>query len=279
VDVVALDKTGTLTVGEPVVRDADDEVLRIAAGLERSSGHPIARAITRAAVGRGLPLPLPSDVVETAGIGVSGTLDGRRYTLAAGAPGTVELSADGESLGTIALGDAPRSDAAGAVAELQSLGLDVAVLSGDAPAITASVASAMGIPTHHGGLLPTDKAAWVRERKVLFVGDGLNDGPALANATVGLAMRTGAGTSLGIADGVVAADGLSPLVAAIRGARATRRAIRTNLRRSLVYNVLAVAAAAAGLVNPLVAAILMPISSAMVLYGAGAVERTLERRT
>ncbi len=278
VEAVALDKTGTLTLGEPTVLRADDEVLRIAAGLERASGHPIARAITREAVRRGLPMPLPEQIREVVGEGVEGRLGGRLYRLRAGRVGEVELFEEDRSLGTIALGDRPREDARRAVGALRALGLDVAILSGDRVEATARMAEEVGISTYLGGLLPEDKVRWIRDRgRVLFVGDGLNDGPAMASAHVSLAMRSGAGSDLGVADGVLAQAGLAPLPRAVVGARATVRAIRANLRRSLVYNALAVTAAAAGWINPLVAAVLMPLSSALVVYGARGVERELRR--
>ncbi|MEQ9568584.1 MAG: HAD family hydrolase, partial [Longimicrobiales bacterium] len=124
---------------------------------------------------------------------------------------------------------------------------------------------------------PDHKTAWIRQaaadgRRVVFVGDGLNDGPALAEARVGVAMGTGAASSILAADGVLAAASLAPVAAAIRAARAARRAIRANLVRSLAYNVTAVTAAALGFVNPLVAAVLMPLSSGMVLWGSSRVE-------
>lgn len=277
IESVALDKTGTVTFGEPTVLEADDDVLRVAAGLERASGHPIARAITREAVRRRIPLPLPTQLTETVGVGVEGDLDGHHYALRSGGVGRVELLRDGRPCGAILLGDQARADAREAIARLQAEGLRVTVLSGDVSEATRAMSEAVGVDAFHGDLLPTDKADWIDAHgRVLFVGDGLNDGPALGAAHVGLAMRTGIGTSLGVADGIVAEDGLAPLVAAVRGARLTRESIRITLRRSLAYNALAVAAAAAGLVNPLVAAVLMPFSSGLVIHGAGRVERRLQ---
>jgi P-type Cu2+ transporter len=274
---VALDKTGTVTEGEPDVLAASDGALRVAAGLERFSAHPVARAITREAARRGIPLPSATDVREAAGEGISGRVDGRRWRLARGGPGAVDLIADDGTAEPIVIGDRLRTDSWAAVTALEALGLDVVVLTGDHETVALEMARRAGVRTVHARLTPEDKAEWVRARQavgepVLFVGDGLNDGPALAAASVGVAMGTGSASSILAADGVLAAGSVAPLAAGVRAARAARRAIRGNMARSLVYNVTAVGAAAAGLVNPLVAAVLMPLSSAMVLWGASRVE-------
>lgn len=276
VEHVAVDKTGTLTLGALTVTAADDDVLQVAAGLERTSHHPIARAICREAVQRALPLPLPSAVEEIAGQGISGTWQGQRWTLRSGGAGVVELSADGVSAGRIELGDALRSDANRAVQQLQDRGLRVTLLSGDTEEAAQRVATQLGIQDAAGGLLPDDKAAWIDDHpNTLFVGDGLNDGPALRSAHVGVVLHSGASAALGVADGVLAAAELDPLVVGLEAAAATQRTVRMNLRRSLIYNAVAVTAAAAGWVNPLVAAVLMPLSSAVVLWGSRAVEAHL----
>jgi Cu2+-exporting ATPase len=282
VDVAALDKTGTVTGGDMAVLAADDDVLRVAAGLERYSVHPVARAITREAALREIPLPVASEVSERVGEGIDGWIDGRLWRLERGGPGRIDLVADDETRRTLLLGDQIRVDTARAVAELRGLGLEVVLLTGDDATSASAMAEAAGIETVLARRTPDEKTRWIRAqaeagRSVVFVGDGLNDGPALAAARVGIAMGTGAASSILAADGVLATPSVAPVSSAIRAARAARRAVRTNLTRSVAYNVLAVGAAAAGWVNPLVAAVLMPLSSGLVLWGSSRVEVAVRR--
>jgi Cu2+-exporting ATPase len=282
VDVAALDKTGTVTAGALTVAGTDDATLRIAAGLERYSAHPIARAITGEAARREIPLPQATEVHETPGAGISGIVDGRRWTLRSSGPGRVVLVDDSTRERSIRLADAARSDSRAAVAALASDGLEVVLLTGDHPDVARRVAVECGIGAVNARLTPEAKAEWIEARRasgrrVLFAGDGLNDGPALAAADVGVAMGTGAASSVLVADGVISADSLAPLLAARRAARAAARSIRANQWRSIVYNVASVGAAAAGLVNPLVAALLMPFSSLVVIWGAARVEARVRK--
>lgn len=281
-----LDKTGTVTQGELTVIAGADPVLRIAAGLERYSGHPIARAITSEAARRGIPLPAASEVSETAGSGITGTVDGTRWRLESAGPGAVvlhqldgDLSAD---WGIIRLGDTLRPDAAQAVRQLDRLGVRTTLLTGDHADVAAAIGGASGV----GGIVaqasPSAKAERIRERqragrRVLFVGDGLNDGPALAAADVGLAMAKGSASSILVADGIVSGASLAPIVAGIRAARAASRMVQRSAWQSIGYNVLSVVAAAAGWVNPLVAAILMPLSSGLVIWNASRVEALVRK--
>jgi len=278
VDLVALDKTGTVTAGDLTVVEADPEALRIASGLERFSGHPIARAITRDAVQRGIPLPEARDVEEEAGFGIRGLVDGRRWKIRSGGPGKVLLrGTDGEGW-TLTLGDRVRDDSGAVVAALEEMGREVVLLTGDVEANARRMAEAAGIGSFLSGMTPARKAEWVRARRdegrtILFAGDGLNDGPGLAQADVGVAMGTGAASSILVADGVISLPSLLPLLAGFRAAEAARRSIHQNQLRSIVYNIGAVTVAAAGFVNPLVAAVLMPLSSGMVIWGASRVEK------
>lgn len=276
VDRIALDKTGTVTAGTPRVVAADDAVLRIAAGLERASNHPLAAAIRDEAARRGLPMPLASEIREEPGAGISGTLDGQRWCLSSGGAGVVRLDGDAGLVGLIRVADTRRDDAATAVAALRRFA-PVAVLTGDHADVADAIAAQVQPDEVRAGMSPEAKAGWVEERRseghrVLFVGDGLNDGPALVKADVGLAMRTGAPSTLLAADGVVVDEALGPVVAALRVARVVRRTVRANLVRSVGYNAVAVTLALAGWVDPLVAAVLMPLSSLLVLWGGMRIE-------
>lgn len=281
VDLAAVDKTGTLTAGALTVTDAPSEALRVAAALERFSIHPIARSIVDEAEKRDIPLPSASGVREIPGVGVDGEVDGVRWSLRSSGPGQVALFSANRTW-TLTLGDRPREDAVAATRRLVETGVTVALLSGDREEPTAALATQLGVSDYAGRMDPAMKAAWVRDnqsagRKVLFVGDGLNDGPALAAADVGIAMGSGAPSSLLTADGILASGRLSALRTSILVARLAQRAVRVARLRSVIYNITAVGAAAFGLVNPLVAAILMPLSSGMVIWTASGIERRMRR--
>jgi cation transport ATPase len=279
---VVLDKTGTVTEGTMEVLEADDATLRIAAGLERFSRHPVALAVVREAVRREIPLPRARNVREEAGRGISGEVDGAEWRLVSAGAGLVALEGPEGREGTIRLGDQIRPDARDAVGGLSDLGLRVRLLTGDHRDVAERVSAAAGIGEWEAEMSPDAKAARVRAsreagERVLFAGDGLNDGPALAEADVGVAFGTGAASSILVADGVVGVPSLSPVLAGIRAGRAARRVIAVNQIRSIAYNVVAVALAAAGWVNPLVAAVLMPLSSGLVIAGAAGVEGRVRR--
>jgi cation transport ATPase len=278
VDVVALDKTGTVTEGAVEIASASDHDVRVAAGLERYSRHPIAIAVIREAIARGLALPAATDVREEAGAGISGRVDGTPWRLRSGGADVVVLEGPNGYRGLIRIGDRVRDDSRRAVGALRALGAYVVLLSGDDAEPTGRIAEAIGASEWWADQRPAEKArrieAWRQEgRMVLLAGDGMNDGPALAAADIGVAMGTGAASSIMTADAVLGVGSIQPLVAGVRVSRVCRDAVRANQIRSVVYNVLAVSAAAAGWVNPLVAAVLMPLSSAMVVAGAGRVER------
>lgn len=289
IDLVALDKTGTVTWGRPRVVDASDELLRLAAGIERASLHPLALAIVDEAAERGIPIPLGQDIVELPGRGISGVVDGRRLELRSGGAGIVEvaeLPGPGQRLGRvvgrITLRDRIRDSVREALAGLVGDGVEVALITGDHPQVAAQVAEQAGIDTVLAAQSPQDKVDWIAARRaegrrVLFVGDGLNDGPALAQADVGVAMGHGAASSVLVADGVLVGGRIEAVQAGLVAARATAAVTRINVLRSIAYNLAAVSLAVVGLVNPLIAAILMPLSSGLVIAGALSVERRVQR--
>ncbi|MEU9517852.1 heavy metal translocating P-type ATPase [Streptomyces sp. NPDC048224] len=249
-DTAALDKTGTLTEGTPeltAVRPSpgcgvdEDALLALAAAAEHSSEHPLARAIVSAARARGLHLAPVDDFTAAPGRGVTAVIDGRtvhvgRADTPQGAETTVRVTRDGVLLGTLALTDRLRADAAPATAALTALtGTAPVLLTGDHAAAAARVADATGITDVRAGLLPEDKVEAVREgeragRKVLFVGDGVNDAPALAAAHAGVAMgRAGSDLALETADAVVVRDELTAVPAVVRLSRRARRLVVQNL--------------------------------------------------
>ncbi|MFG3249654.1 heavy metal translocating P-type ATPase [Streptomyces sp. NPDC048187] len=249
-DTAALDKTGTLTEGTPEVTavrpsaghgvDAD-ALLALAAAAEHPSEHPLARAIVSAARARGLHIAPVDDFTAAPGRGVTAVVDGRtvhvgRADSPEGAGTTVRVTRDGVLLGTLALTDRLRADAAPATAALTALtGTAPVLLTGDHAAAAARVADATGITDVRAGLLPEDKVEAVREReragrKVLFVGDGVNDAPALAAAHAGIAMgRAGSDLALETADAVVVRDELTAVPAVVRLSRRARRLVVQNL--------------------------------------------------
>lgn len=289
-----LDKTGTLTEGRlTLVRWVGDESAKpLVAALETHSAHPVARALV-AALGSRSGSPATSR--ETRGGGITGVVDGRR--VAVGSPSFVAsetgpvpaslvadaercaaegltpllVAVDGSAVAVAALGDAPREDAAAAVARIARRGWEIGVLSGDHPAAVESAARKIGLDPAacRGGVTPEGKLERVTEererRAVVMVGDGVNDAAALAAATVGIAVHGGAEAALAAADVYVVRPGLAPVADLIDGAGRAMRVVRRNLVFSLLYNVAGAALAMAGLVGPLVAAVLMPVSSLIVV--------------
>ncbi|MFF9277327.1 heavy metal translocating P-type ATPase [Streptomyces griseosporeus] len=249
-DTAALDKTGTLTEGAPEVTSVTprpesgldaDALLALAAAAEHSSEHPLARAIVAAARAQGLTLAPADHFTATPGRGVSALVDGHRVTVgrdeSATEDATVVLVArDGEPLGTLTLTDRLRPDAPATTAALTALtGTAPVLLTGDHAGAAARVADATGLTDVRAGLLPEDKANAVRDlqragRTVLFVGDGVNDAPALAAAHSGIAMgRAGSDLALEAADAVVVRDELTAVPAVVRLSRAARRLVVQNL--------------------------------------------------
>ncbi|MBT2416750.1 cadmium-translocating P-type ATPase [Streptomyces sp. ISL-22] len=269
VDAVALDKTGTLTEGTPRVTDvrplpgpglSEDELLTLAAAAEHPSEHPLARAVVDAARERRLDLPRAQDFTSAPGVGVKAVVDGRRVEV--GAPDRLLGSADGDAspvaalveeleqsgrtavlvlvdatpAGALGIADRLRPDAAVTVAALTALtGTAPALLTGDNPRAAAHLAAEAGIDDVRAGLLPQDKMAAVKEmeaagRKVMVVGDGVNDAPALAAAHIGVAMgRAGSDLALETADAVIVRDELAAVPTTVALSRRARRLVVQNL--------------------------------------------------
>jgi len=300
-DTVVLDKTGTLTRGKPtLVRVlpfglSREEALRLAAALERGSEHPIAKAVLEAA--QGLPQTPAEEVRALPGEGVEGRVEGRRLHLGGpalmarlGVPLPQEAQALAEEgytplylaegtrlLCAFAVFDPPRPEAQEVVAALKGLGLKLVLLTGDHPAPARRVAEALGIPDVLAGVRPEGKVEAIRRlqaegRKVAFVGDGINDAAALAQADVGLAMGSGTDIALEAGDVVLLTPDLRGVVNAVRLARRTLRTIYLNFFWAYAYNVVLIPVAAGALypftgllLNPMLAAAAMSLSSLFVL--------------
>jgi P-type Cu+ transporter len=291
IKVLALDKTGTLTLGEPqvvelVVRQgAMDEVLRLAAALEQGSEHPLARAIlVRAALS---DLPVASGFAAHPGHGVSAEIEGRGLRL--GSPDWLGLAGDEEVarlqaagrtvvglaegdrlLALFAIADALRPTSRQAVDRLRQRGIRVVMLTGDNAVTAAAVAAEAGIAEFRAGILPGEKAAALAELKaggelVAMVGDGINDAPALAAADVGFAIGAGSDAAIEAADLTLIRSDLNGVADAIDLSAATLGKIRQNLFFAFIYNVLGIPLAALGLLNPVVAGAAMAMSSVSVV--------------
>ena len=324
VDTVVVDKTGTLTVGEPRVVSVrpteaaagEGEVLALAAAAEWNSEHPIGRAIYAEAAVRDLTVPMPGDVAYSPGAGVSAHVEGRRITVgrcrgqghqperdtdgcedeaalstesdpeAPSATSVVEVRADGQLLGTIALADRLRQGAAAAVRDLGDMGLEVLMLTGDSAASARHVAGLLGLTEKQvrADLLPTDKEEVVDSlrrvgKRVAMVGDGVNDAPALGAADVGIAMGTGTDVAREAGDVVLVGSAPADLVETVRVARRARRIIMVNFVGTVVVDVVGMIAAGLGLLGPVAAALVHVVSeSAFILNSARLVPRRRRRR-
>ncbi|MEW6513196.1 MAG: heavy metal translocating P-type ATPase [Pseudomonadota bacterium] len=287
INVLAVDKTGTLTQGKPQVIDVKvgaggtaSEVLKIAASLEQGSTHPLAAALVAEAKARGLALDTPQDVTAESGKGISGIVAGKTVRVGSpdwlGVPASetqgsqVAVAIDGKVAGIIAVADPLRETSMAAVARLQKLGVEVVMLTGDNAATAAEIARQSGVSRYEANVLPGDKARHVAALKasgkvVGMAGDGINDAPALAAADVSFAMGAGADVAMQAADVTLMRDDLNGVADAISLSRATLAKIRQNLFWAFIYNVLGIPAAALGFLNPVVAGAAMALSSVSVV--------------
>ena len=310
VDVLLIDKTGTLTAGKPRLERVvaaggvtEDEILRLAAGLERGSEHPLASAIVAGARGRGLEVPAAARFRYLPGLGVEGEVAGLRVAIGTGAllrelgidPGRLEARAedlrgsggtvvlvavDGRATGLVEVRDPVKPDAARAIRSLRDDGVEVVMVTGDSRTTAAAVAREVGIDRVEAEVLPAGKCAVVARhlaegRVVAVAGDGVNDAPALAAASVGVAMGTGTDVAMETAGITLVKGDMSGLVRARRLSRGTMRNIRQNLFWAFAYNVLGIPLAAGvlypftgTLLSPMIASAAMSFSSLTVIANA-----------
>src|SRR6266513_2624218 len=298
VDTVVFDRTGTLTEGRPSVTDvipavgvAEAEILRLAAAADAQSEHPLATAVLAAARQRALVVDPSSHFEAVPGHGVQATVGGRTVLVGNGkllerngvAPGlereaeglraeaktALYVAADGRVLGLIAVADRIRPTAQSAVAALHHLGIRVLLLTGDSRATAATVARTLGIDDVHAEVLPGDKAAAVRRleqqgRRVAMVGDGVNDAPALAAATVGIAIGAGTDVAIETAGVILMKDDPADVPAALVLARRVQRKIKQNLFWAAIYNLIAIPLAA-GVLYPSLGLLLKPAWAALAM--------------
>ena len=283
-DVVVFDKTGTLTLGRPEVVDvlpapgvSEQELLRLAAAVERASEHPLARAVVAAARQRGVE-PEPAQAARAlTGRGARGLVDGQLRESVAGieqqARTAVLVACGDRAVGVLGIADPLKPEAREAIEGLRRLGLEPWMLTGDNERTAQAIASQAGIDKVAAQLLPQDKLEVIRRlqaagHRVVMVGDGINDAPSLTQADVGIAIGTGTDIAIEAADVTLVRGDLRGLAQAVRLARATFRTIRQNLFWAFFYNLVAVPAAMAGLLHPVIAELAMAASSLTVVGNA-----------
>lgn len=314
VDTVLLDKTGTLTTGKPTLTDvrtagalSEDELLSLVASAESESEHPVARAVVEAARAKGIALQPAAVFQASVGSGVQAIIAGRQILvgtaslLAQRGAQTLPLEAEANSLadqgrtpffvavdgalaGLIAVADRPAQGAASTLKALKSMGIDVAMVTGDHARTGEAIASELGVERVYAGVKPEDKARIVSEerargRVVAMVGDGINDAPALAAAHVGVAIGHGTDIAVATADVALLRGGIDGLVTALKLSRATLHTIRQNLFWAFVYNVVGIPIAA-GLLYPWTGWTLSPViaSAAMSLSSVSVLTNSLRLR-
>jgi len=316
VNTLVVDKTGTLTEGHPAVTDVvltdpavdENELLRLAAGVERASEHPLARAIVEAATTRGLTIPDVTDFDSPVGRGVLGAVEHHQVALGSadfldsqgidptaltaegdrlrGTGATVILvSVDQRLAGALAIADPVKETTPAALADLRTQGVQVVMLTGDNQITAQAVAASLGIDRVEAGVLPDRKADVVQQlraegRVVAMAGDGVNDAPALAAADVGLAMSSGTDVAMESAGVTLLHGDLTGIARARRLSAATMRNIRQNLVFAFIYNVAGIPIAA-GVLYPLTGLLLSPIiaAAAMALSSVSVITNALRLRT
>jgi Cu+-exporting ATPase len=302
VHTIVFDKTGTITKGEPEVTDivpaqgrTADDVLKLAASVEAGSEHPLGHAIVKKAAEIEVKLIPLKDFEAVAGVGVRGTLDGRIVTVGSRklledvenvewaekelsrledeAKTAILVAEDGKPMGVIAVADTLKDDSIQAIRELESLGLETAMITGDNKRTAEAIARKVGISRVLAEVLPDGKVEAIKELQekvglVAMVGDGINDAPALTQANVGIAIGTGTDIAIEASDVTLVSGQLSAVVAAIKLSRATFRKIRQNLYWAFGYNIMAIPLAILGLLHPVIAEMAMASSSVSVVTNA-----------
>ena len=301
IDTVVMDKTGTLTKGEPEVTDMivesieEDHLLALVAAVERESEHPLAQAIVTEAERRGVPTLRAESFESVPGHGALATVDGirvvvgnrrlmerdgielgelaaRRDEIAEGGRTAVMVAVDGRAAGLVGMADAPRPTAAKAVTELRALGVEVVMLTGDNEATARRIGSLLGVTDVIAEVLPGDKSSKVAElqaqgRKVAMVGDGVNDAPALAQADIGVAIGAGTDVAIETADIMLMRSDPLDVPVALQIGRGTVRKMRQNLGWAIGYNVIALPIAA-GVFEPAFGLVLRPEIAALSMSGS-----------
>ncbi len=301
IDVVVMDKTGTLTLGEPEVTDLttdgipETEALALIAAVERESEHPLAKAVVRRAAAAGARAAAAEGFTSVPGQGATAAVDGHRVAvgnnrlmaaekvelgalgarqeeLAAGGRTSVLAAVDGRAVAVIGIADAARPTSATAVAELRGLGVEVVMLTGDNAATAGRIAAQLGVTTVIAEVLPGDKAAKVKElqdagHRVAMVGDGVNDAPALAQADLGIAIGAGTDVAVETADVVLMRSDPLDVAVALRIGRGTVRKMKQNLGWAIGYNTVALPIAA-GALEPAFGLVLRPEIAAITMAGS-----------
>ena len=312
VDTVVLDKTGTLTSGHPSLTDvipladgvSEDALLSLLAAAESGSEHPLAQAIVDGARARSIVLPRAESFSATSGRGISAVIDGKEYiagnaafmaecgitlndsaeevlsSLAKGGKTPLLFADSGSLIGIVGVADTLREDSKGAIAEMQGLGLNVVMLTGDNKVTAEAIRREAGIKEAIAEVLPTEKDACIKSlqeggHKVAMIGDGINDAPALSRADIGIAIGAGTDIAMDSADVVLMKSSLSDAVTAIKLSHAVIRNIRMNLFWAFFYNVLGIPVAAGVLfyplgilLSPMIGSAAMSLSSVCVVTNA-----------